>query len=55
MENLKIRALDKRGVFNDNIGIIFSYFSFKPYVVTPHLNHFTETVQMRGYNISLYA
>ena len=28
----------------------FSYFSFKPFVVTPHLNRLIETVQMRGHN-----
>ena len=44
------RALDKR-VFDD----IFSYFSSKPYVVTPHLNRLIETVQMRGHNICFYA
>ena len=27
-----------------------SYFSFKPYVVTPHLNHLVETAQIRGHN-----
>ena len=32
----------------------FSYFSFKPYVVTPHLNRLVETVQMRGLNICFY-
>ena len=36
-------ALDKREYFNDN----FSYFSSKPYVVTPHLNRLVEMVQMR--------
>ena len=35
--------------------IIFSNFSSKPYVVTPHLNHPTEVVQMRGHNIRFYA
>ena len=35
--------------------IIFSYFSSKPYVVTPHLNGLDETVQMRGHNICFYA
>ena len=35
--------------------IIFSYFSLKPYVVTPHLNRLVETVQMRGHNICFYA
>ena len=30
------------GVFDDK----FSYFSSKPYVVTPHLNRLIETVQM---------
>ena len=38
-------------VFDDNRSIVFSYFSFKPYVVTPHLNRFIETVQMRGHKI----
>ena len=33
----------------------FSYFSSKPYVVTPHLNRLVETVQMRGHNICFYA
>ena len=33
----------------------FSYFSLKPYVMTPHLNRLNETVQMRGYNICFYA
>ena len=27
----------------------FSSFSLKPYGVTPHLNHFDETVQVRGH------
>ena len=30
---------------------IFSYFSSKPYIVTPHLNCLIQTVQMRGHNI----
>ena len=38
-------------VFDDN----FSYFSSKPYVVTPHLNRLMETVQMRGHNICFNA
>ena len=29
----------------------FSYFSLKPYVMTPHLNRLDETVQMRDQNI----
>ena len=33
--------------------IIFSFFSLKLYVVTPHLNHLIETVKMRGH--SFYA
>ena len=33
----------------------FFYFSSKPYVVTAHLNHLVETVQMRGHNIGFYA
>ena len=39
------------GVFDDN----FTYYSLKPYVVTPHLNRLDETVQMRGHNIRFYA
>ena len=31
----------------------FSYFSLKPYVVTPHLNSLNEMVQMRGNNMFL--
>ena len=38
-------------VFDDNLNIIFSYLSLKPYVVTAHLNRLDETVQMRGHNI----
>ena len=38
-------------VFDDNRSIVFSYFSFKLYVVTPHLNRVIETVQMRGHKI----
>ena len=37
------------------IGDNFSYFSLKPYVVTPHLNRLDETVQMRGHDIRFYA
>ena len=33
----------------------FSYFSLKPYVVTPHPNRLVETIQMKGYNIRFYA
>ena len=39
------------GVYDD----IFSNFSSKPYVVTPHLNRLVETVQMRGHNIGFQA
>ena len=45
-------SLDKKGylmIIVDN----FSYFSLKPYVVTPHLNRHDETVQMRGHKICL--
>ena len=35
------------------IQVNFSYFSMKPYVVTPHLNHLVETVQIRGHNMFL--
>ena len=38
-----------RGVFDDKQK--FSYFSLKPYVVSPHLNRLVETVQIRGNNI----
>ena len=44
------RALEKMEylvISKDN----FSYFSSKPYVVTPYLNRLNETVQMRGHNI----
>ena len=44
------RALDKREflkIIRDN----FPYFSFKLFVVTPHLNHLIEMVQMRGHKI----
>ena len=41
----------KEGLIDDN----FSYFLSKPYVVTPHLNCVIEMVQVRGYNICLYA
>ena len=36
-------------VFEDTWEIMdnFSYFSLKPYVVTPHLNRLDETVRMR--------
>ena len=48
------RCLDKRGgvmISWDN----FSYFSMKPYVVTPQLNCLVKMVQMRGHNICFYA
>ena len=35
--------------------IVFSYFSLKQYVVTPHLNYLDETLQMRGHNICFYV
>ena len=44
------RALDKREYFEE-LRDNFSYFSSKPYVMTPHLNCLIETVQMRGHNI----
>ena len=52
-ENLRNKILSSRekGVFDDN----FSNFSLKSYVVTPHLNHLIETVQLRGHNIGLYT
>ena len=49
-----LRALGKREysmIIEDN----FSYFSLKPYVVTPHLNRLDETVQMRGHSICFLA
>ena len=44
-----LRALDKKYlmIIQDN----FSYFSIKPYLVTPHLNCFFKVVQMKGHNI----
>ena len=52
-KNMNITAPDEREylIFDDT----FSYFSLKPYVVTPHLNHLIEMVQMRGHNIYFYA
>ena len=47
MNSDKDRALDKR----EYLMIIFSYFSLKPYFVTPNLNRLVETVQVRGQNI----
>ena len=41
------RALDK----SEYLIINCENFSMKPYVVTPHLNRLTETVQIKGYNI----
>ena len=41
------KALDER----EYLMIFFSYFSLKPYVVTPHLICLIETDQMRGHNI----
>ena len=35
--------------------IIFLFFSLKPYVVTPHLNHLIEMLQMGVHNICFYA
>ena len=49
-QEIHFRALDRRRclmIIQNN----FSYFSSKPYVVTPHLNGLIETVQMRGHNI----
>ena len=46
-----IQSSREEGVFDDN----FSYFSWKPYAVTPHLNCLVETVQMRGHNICFNA
>ena len=47
-KNCSHRALDMREYL---IIIFFLFFSLKPYVVTPHLNHLIETVQMSGHNI----
>ena len=46
---IEISALDKREYL-----IFYSYFSSKPYVVTPHLNRLIETVQMRDHKICFY-
>ena len=48
------RALDKREylmIIRDD----FSYFTRKPYVVTPHLNCLIEMVQRMGHNIRFCA
>ena len=39
------------GAFVTYCHISGSYFSFKPYVVTPHLNCLIELVQMRGHHV----
>ena len=47
---MESRAVDKRVylvIIRDN----FCPFCKKAYVVTPHLNHLAEMVQMRGHNI----
>ena len=51
ISEINSRALEKRENLMDDD---FSYFSSKPYVLTPHLNRLTETVQMRGHNICFY-
>ena len=43
--------LRSQTVFDDN----FSYFSSKPYFVTPHLNRIIQAVQMRVNSICFYA
>ena len=43
----QILSCRKEGVYDDN----FSYFSSKPYVVTPHLKRLVKMVQLRGHNI----
>ena len=48
LSNLAITS--KEGVFDDH----FSYFSSKPYVVTPYLNRLVETVQVKGHNVCFY-
>ena len=48
------RALDKKEYLMI-IKDFFSYFSLKLYVMTPHLNHLDETVQMRDHNMCFYA
>ena len=49
LKHEKIQSSRYKGVFDDN----FSYFSSKPYVVTPHLNRLIETVQIRGHDMFL--
>ena len=46
-------SLDKKGYLMIIVDDNFSYFSLKPYVVTPHLKCLNETVQMRGHKICL--
>ena len=40
--------------FGLNLRDNFSYFSLKPYIVTPHLNPLAETAQMMGHNICFF-
>ena len=47
----KVHRAPEKGEYFMIIWDIFSYFSMKPYVVTPHLNRLVQTVQMMGYNI----
>ena len=49
--SFKVGQVAQERVFDDN----FSYFSWKPYILTPHLNRLDKTVQMRGQNICFYA
>ena len=42
-----------RGVFDDNVGMIFWFLIEDPYGVTTHLNRLVEMVQMRGHNMFL--
>ena len=51
MTRYSMQSSRLEGVFDDYI----SYFSWNPYIMTPHLNRLIETVQMRGHNICFYA
>ena len=41
--------------FEDNSGIIFSYFSSKTYAVSPHYSRLGKTAVKRGHNIFFYG
>ena len=46
--------LQIREGMEDNSVVIFSYFSVKTYVVTPHYNRLGEMVLMMGHKVCFY-